>query len=159
MNRFLFLLMLSAATSGCYVFFWSDSMNELKRAEELSRQGNYTEAIQAYRSHMQKRLALPNRPEWENPYFYQVLIGDIYLGQGDPTDALDSYLEADKQGVDSFLIADRIRSVAQWYEQKGELQSAIDLLTTHRSRDSLLFDSMLDRYARALVKREEIVTH
>jgi len=124
--------------------------DRLREAEQLTREGKYEEAIAAYRTHMDSRLAIQNRPEWENPYFYLVLIGDVYLGKGDVVNALSSYEEAEKNGVHQSLISDRYRSVAGWYEENNELQKAFDILTKYRSRDTLLFDSMLDRIARAM---------
>ena len=124
--------------------------DKIKYAEELASQGQYEEAISEYRAHMEERLAVKNRPEWENPYFYLLLIGDAYLAKGDATEALSSYEDAEKNGVHASLVSDRYRSVATWYEGKGELQKAFDALKKYRSRDTLLFDSMLDRIARTL---------
>jgi hypothetical protein len=104
---------------------------------------------------MDERLSLHNRPEWENPYFYELLIGDIYLSQGDAVRALDSYESSEKHGVHLTLVSDRYRSVAAWHETNGELKEAITVLTTYRDRDPLLFDAALDRVARALTALED----
>lgn len=138
--------------SGC---LFSPGETELQRAEELSRQKKYPEAIASYRKHMEERLALSSRPEWENPFFYLILIGDIQLGIGQPEEALTSYLEAEESKVDIYLVADRLRSVARWYEEKGEYDKAMKLLLTHRDRDPLLFEAMLDRVSKAKTLKED----
>ena len=147
-------ILLPAITSalvliGCFPY----GSDLLRDAEQLSRQGKYEGAIAAYRSHMDSRLAVIERPDWENPYFYLLLIGDVYLGKGDAEKALESYEEAERNGVHESLVSDRYRSTAAWHEERGELQKAFDILTRYRSRDTLLFDSMLDRIARAMTKQ------
>jgi tetratricopeptide (TPR) repeat protein len=150
----LLITSLILSTSSCFL---RASPSALQRAEELSRQKKYPEAIAAYREHMEERLALKDRPEWENPYFYLILIGDIELGTDRPEDALKSYLEADSLKVDAYLVADRVRSVAKWYEEKSQWDRAIEILLQHRERDSLLFDSMLDRVNKAKTLSEDAV--
>jgi hypothetical protein len=127
----------------------------LEEAEQLSREGRYDEAISGYRRHMEERLALENRPEWENPYFYLLLIGDIELGRNDVAASLRSYEEAERHGVHQTLISDRYRSVARYHEERGELEAARKVLETYRTRDPLLFESMLDRIARKLTESED----
>lgn len=139
---------------GCLLF--SPGPSKLQKAEELSRQKKYDQAISVYHEHMNERLALKDRPEWENPYFYYILIGDIELGTDKPEDALKSYVEADQKGVDDYLVADRFRSVARWYEDKGELDKAIELLLAHRDKDPLLFEAMLDRLNKTKTIQEDM---
>lgn len=50
----------------------------------------------------------------------------------------------------------RIRSVARWYDQHDKLEDAIALSTKYRDRDELLFDAMLDRISKELVRREDL---
>lgn len=149
-HLFIFIFLLSL--SGC---IFSAGPSKLQKAEELSRQKKYPEAIAAYSEHMQERLAIKNRPEWENPYFYHILIGDIELGTGKVEDALKSYIEADEKGVDAYLVADRFRSVARWYEDNGQLDKAIEVLLAHRAKDPLLFEAMLDRVNKAKTLQED----
>jgi tetratricopeptide (TPR) repeat protein len=127
----------------------------LERAEELSREGKYQEAIEAYRSHMAFRLKVPKRPEWENPYFYLILIGDIQLGQGLIEEAEKSYALAEENKVDEYLVSDRFRGIARWYEEQGKLSEAIEFLGRYRDRDPLLYESMLDRLAKELTLKED----
>lgn len=143
----------AVVTIGCSS--WHGSSSSLYRAEELTQQESYDEAIAAYREHIDDRLEVSDRPDWENPYFYLLRIGDIQLRQQQPGAALESYREAELQQVEASLISDRYRAVAAWYIEHGQLQDAFDLLKKHRDRDSLLFDAMLDRVSRELTTREE----
>lgn len=159
MKRLSLCLLLFFLAAGCRAFFWGQNgshvSSKLSQAEELSRQGKYEQAIQAYQQHMQERLNYSGRPAWENPYFYWILIGDIQLGQGHVEEAIKSYQEADAQKVDAYLVSDRFRSVALWYEKQNQLAQALDFLSKYRSRDPILMDSMLDRLSKQLVQQEE----
>ena len=151
--------LLLALTAGCS--FASDPATRLRDAEELTRQGNYDQAIESYQAHMESRIAATDRPEWENPHFYLLLIGDVELGRGDTGKALTFYEEAEQKGVATPLISDRYRAVASWHEEHGQLKEAMELLSKYRDRDDLLFDSMLDRIAKELTRKEseEVVAH
>lgn len=127
----------------------------LEKAEALSSEGRYDEAVEAYRSHIDYRLSLDHRPDWENPYLYLLLIGDIRLRQEKLEEALRSYEEAEAKKVDLPLVSDRYRYAASWLEKRGKLQEALDVLTKYRERDPLLMDSMRDRIAKEIVRREE----
>lgn len=140
--------------TACRRLFANPDALHLQKAEELSRQGQYDAAIEEYQAHMRYRLRLKDRPEWENPYFYLILIGDLELGRGKPDAALRTYVEAEEAGVDTNLISDRYRSLARWYEEKGELERAVDILKTRREKDPILIDAMLDRISKAIVARE-----
>lgn len=131
----------------------------LEHAEELSRKGQDDEAIELYKKHIQYRLALSDRPEWENPHFYEIIIGDLELRQGRLDAALAAYETAEREGVDHALVSDRFRHVARWYETQGKLNEAMDVLQRYRDRDELLFDLILDRIARRLVAEEERAGH
>lgn len=126
-----------------------------ERAEELVREEKYDEAIEAYRKHMNARLNVKDRPDWENPYLYLLTIGDAQLAQGKVDDALASYALAEKNQVGNGLVSDRFRNVAIYYEEHDRLQDAINVLQTYRDRDPLIFDGMLDRLSRKLVREEE----
>jgi hypothetical protein len=126
----------------------------LNRAEQLAQEGRYSEAIATYREHIQERLNEPGRPEWENPNFYLLRIIDLQLKLAQPDDALRTCLEAEQRGIESSLISDRYRAIATWHEQRGDLHTAFEVLKTHRERDPLLFDAMLDRVGRTLTSDE-----
>jgi tetratricopeptide (TPR) repeat protein len=148
-------LVVTCALSACSLFSNSSSIDH---AEALAADGRYEEAIQIYSEHMQERLAVSDRPAWENPYFYMLSIGDLQLRMGQPEQALTSFTTAEEHHVDASLISDRYRSVAIWYEEHGQLEKALAILTKYRDRDSLLFDAMLDRIARAMTAQEAAQT-
>ena len=135
--------------------FYRSASQHLQKAEELSREGDLPGAIEEYNQHIQDRLAQEHRPDWENPYFYELLIGDLYLRSDDFDLALKSYERAESQGIDKSLVADRYRLVAARYEQLEEYEAALTILTKYRDRDPLLFDLVSDRVARAIVQKEE----
>lgn len=160
-NKFL-LILLIISLPACTPFFFARSFRlsvgdyrHLTAAEELSRQGEYDEAIAEYRAHIAERLSAKERPNWENPHFYLILIGDIQLGQGKAEEALETYQKADQNKVDPYLISDRMRGVAAWYEKKGDLNKAVEVLRSNRTRDILLYDAMLDRLAREITRKED----
>ena len=118
--------------------------------DSLFAEGKYEQAIHEYEHHIQDRLKLHERPEWENPYLYYLDIGDAYLRLGRPDLALGTYLEAEQRNVEPRFVNDRIRSLARWYVEEQEPLKAIDILKKYRERDPLLFDMMLDRISRSL---------
>lgn len=128
---------------------------ELERAEGLLQEKKYDEAIAIYRSHLEYRLNVEKRSEWENPYFYLLLIGDVELTRQAPEAAYAAYSEALTRKVDRNLISDRMRGIARWYEEKGNLQKSIEILQAHQDLDPLLFDSTLDRLARTIAAAED----
>jgi hypothetical protein len=127
----------------------------LSEAEEQLRLKRYDDAITSYRAHIDHRLGVEDRPSWENPYFYLMLIVDIEVNRDNIVGARAALAEAEAKGVDSTLIADRWRSLARWYELHGENREAFELLQAHRHLDTLLFDAALDRLAKQIVKEEE----
>ena len=155
------LLCLTFAFFSCNVFVKTfsipiDTDNLPQKAELELKAGNKDEAIKLYRQHIQNRLADKTRKEWENPYFYNLLIGDIYLERTtDNTDdvslALKYYLEARDKNVETSLISDRLRKTAEWFEIKGDLNTAIKILEDNKEVDPLLFDVVLDRLAKKML--------
>lgn len=97
---------------------------------------------------MEEITARDTKEPWENPAFYRLKIGDINLLKSLPDGAISEYLAAEKEGVQSESISYRLREVAKWYREHGELDKAFDLLNTYRSRDPLLFNALLDDVAR-----------
>lgn len=154
-NRLFYItatLLLPIIFFGCS--YGRGSLN-LSEAEEQLRLKNYDQAIASYRAHIARRLAVKDRPSWENPHFYLMLIVDIELARNNIEGAQKALEEAQAKGVDATLIADRWRSFANWFEQRGRPREALHLLQTHRELDPLLFDSALDRLAKKIVQLEE----
>jgi tetratricopeptide (TPR) repeat protein len=141
--------------SACGGFFPFYRQSLVEDAEELAREKNYQAAILLYEKHMQRRLAVVDRPNWENPYLYLLTIGDLELERGDIVAAEKSYSEAAKQGIESALVSDRYRGIALRYEREGKLKEALTILERYRALDPLLFDGMLDRLSKALVAEED----
>lgn len=127
----------------------------LERAEKLSADGNFEEAIAEYRAHMQDRIRDLQRPTWENPHFYLLLIGDLLLAQGRVSEAEQSFLEAERAGVEIANVNDRLRTLAIYFEKHKDYRAALAVLEKYRSRDPLLFEGMADRIAKRLAYEEE----
>lgn len=145
--------MLMALCQGCAVV---DSSSDLvTRAEVAMEQGRYDEALESYRAHRDERLAAADRPDWENPHFYTLLMGDVELRRGNPEAALKLYTQADQEHLSPSLIDDRYRAVATWHLQSEQFDKALEILKAHRARDPLLFDAMLDKVAKRMTKNED----
>lgn len=154
-KRFLIVVYFICSLSALAACSFHKDTDPAQRAESLLNEGQYDEAIAEYRQHMQDRLNASSRPDWENPYFYMIVIGDIQLEHGSVADALTSYETAEQHGVEAPLVADRYRYVAKWYEDHGELKQAMEFLKKYRDRDPLLFDGMLDRVGRKMSAEED----
>jgi len=156
----LFLLFASQFIAGCHIFVktfhLAHSESDVKLAEKFAREGKIDEAINTYKRHTETRVKAVNRPKWENPYFYYLIIGDLQLKKNLVIDAIASFKLAEKNNVEKSLIADRYRKAAEWYEQNTRLEEAVKLLENERELDSLLFDSMLDRLAKKITAKEEL---
>ena len=166
------LFALTAGFSGCKVF-WSAGFsnittdggssditsNELitraRYAQKLSEAGMDDEAIAQYRLHITERLKDPSRPADENPYFYEILIGDIYLRQDKPVEAEDCFNIAREKQVAAPFIIDRMRQLGAWYENHNQLETARDTLKRYRELDTLLFDFDIDRIGKKIVAADE----
>lgn len=138
--------------SGCLFQHRSDYFQQ---AEARLKDNDYSGAITLMHKHIEERLAYEERPDWENPYFHLLMIGDIQLKSGAPEQALTTYEQAEALGVEKGLISDRFRYVASWYEKQGNLRDSIRVLEKYRERDPLLFDMMLDRISKTLTLNEE----
>lgn len=140
---------------GCGLSPSSRRASALTQAEEFSSKGEFERAISAYEDHIKARLDSA-KPEWENPFFYYLKIGDIHLRQNHPEKALSAYLTAKEKGIDKLMISDRLRALASWYEKNNQLEQALTLLTTYSELDPVLFNAMLDRIARKLSDQEQL---
>lgn len=124
------------------------SAEYLARAERSTSAGDYETAIKAYEKHMHLRRLSATRAEWENPSFYFLLIGDLYLRMDRDENAREAYLSALTDGVEERLVIDRLRGLADWYAQKKRYDEALEVLETHRALDPILMNVSLDRIAR-----------
>lgn len=153
----LFLILLSLSLTGClYIFSEGAMLNHREKAEAYAKEGKYDKAIAEYEEHIKERCLVKDRPAWENPAFYKLIIGDLYLKIGKLQQAMQSYESAEKLGVEKSEVYDRFRQAGTWLEGKGKLKEAIELLKKYRNRDPLLMDSLLDRLARELVAAEPL---
>ncbi|MFO0415922.1 MAG: hypothetical protein ACK5Y6_01420 [Pseudomonadota bacterium] len=146
--RYALLPLLAISAIACGTMASSASLPE--RAEALTQDGKYQEAIELYQRHIEDRLATRSKPEWENPHFYLLKIIDLQLQMSDPQAALNTCKRAKELGVESTLISDRYRAIAAWHTERGELTQAFEVLKTHRQHDPLLFDALLDKLARKM---------
>ena len=125
-----------------------------QKAAQLNQDKKYEEAITEYKKHIEARLAVKDKPEWENPYIYYLDIGDIYLEQDNLEKAMTYYKLAEENGVKQDYVNDRFRQIANWYESKGELKKALEHLEQYQDRDPILFNLMLDRIARKIAEEQ-----
>ncbi len=79
------------------------------------------------------------------PYFFSLMIGDLYLKLDDPDQAKASYLKARDNSVDPSLVAHKIRYLGHWYEEHGKIEEAMAIYTDFNELDPLLFDMDKDR--------------
>ncbi len=148
----LFALLLVSGISAC--LFRSPS--HLALAEGLRKQGQYDAAISEYRLYISERSKVKGLPKDQDPNFYELLIGDCFLGMGKPEDALAAYLKAKELGMQDDLVAGKLRALAQYYEDKSEYQVAIELLKKYRTLDPLLFDLDIDRNHKKLIQAADL---
>ena len=126
-----------------------------KRAEELTASADYLGAIKEYEQHMQERRRNPKRPAEENPSFYNLLIGDLYLRLDDFDKAKDAYERAQKDQVTPDLVNERFLRLGRYLREQSKFEQAIILLQQHRALDPLLFDFEIDQTHKDMVRSEQ----
>lgn len=134
-------------------------------AEELRKEGKFKEAIEHYETHIENRIADSKRSAEENPHFYYLLIGDIYLEIDQFDDARGAYDTARENIILketnieetplALLVLDRYRTLGSYLEKQEKLQEAIDLLKEYRDLDPAKFDHDIDRIHKKMVKKEQ----
>ena len=150
-----FYLALVLLSSSCIrVFSLQQHQSTAERADQLAASGQWEEAIELYQTHMQERLTSKSRPDEENPYFYHLLIGDLYLDQDKEKKALENYKIAEKENVASVLVVDRYRRLARWYSSRKDHERAISFLRSVRQLDPLIFDADIDLIHKKMVADE-----
>ncbi len=132
--------------------------SRVEMAAALKNHGKYQEAIDEYQKHFELRLKSSTRPESQNPYFYHILIGELYLLQGNTDKALSFYESAHKNHVEEPFVIDGYRRVAEFYAKTGGFTRAIELLEKHRDLDPLMFDSDIDHFHKQMILQTDFST-
>lgn len=133
----------------CSIIFSSCAFKNYRQlAQEAQSSGETELAISLYKEHIQQRLTAKDRPEWENPWFYYLVIGDIFLKNGDIDKAVIYYIEAEKKGVKTEYVTDHIIRIALHYEEKEQYSEALKHLQNYKDRDPDFFNLIMDRIAR-----------
>ena len=123
-----------------------------KAAQEFN-DGDLEQARKNYFRHMKKRLLDESRPNDENPFFYLVLIGDIYLKEEKLERAFYFYRVGHGKKVKTPLIAYRIRKVALAYHKNKQSEIALDILREYRELDEFAFDAEKDKIHREYINQ------
>lgn len=151
--------LLCVYSAGCYVNPTHKVESYATQAEELYQEGAYLKSIEAYQKHIDQRLRTSNRAPAENPYFYQLFIGDNYLKLKSYEQAKTAYQKAADCGVDSKFVADRFLRLGRQLSEDSSLDDnlslAIESLKLHRDLDPLIFDAEIDRIHRLSVQKEQ----
>jgi tetratricopeptide (TPR) repeat protein len=140
--------------SGCLLISEPPRTHALN-AETLKLEGQWLAAIKEYELHVKARIESAHRPASENPYFYYLLIGDLYLENGDFAQAKTSYELALSEQVSSDLVHDRLRDLGKWLAKEKHYEQAIDVLLSYRHLDPALFDIEIDRIHKEMVRAEQ----
>ncbi len=125
------------------------------RAESFRKDGKFDQAITEYQAYIDERLKRKDFPPDQSPYFYYLLIGDSYVGLGRPDDAEKAYLTALDNGTEQSLVAGKMRALADWFETRGEYETAIELLQRHHNLDPLLYNIEIDQLHKKLIEAED----
>lgn len=152
----LFCIIFSFCLNACTIYARNFSseyyLTEAERAEALEEKGEYLKAIEAYEKHIVDRQESGKLFVNENPYFYKLLIGDLYLKLIQPDNAEQAYVFALEKEVSKPLTTHRLKKLGTWYEEKGDFENAFLIVEKHRELDPLLFDLEIDRLHKAKVE-------
>jgi len=139
----------------CIFISFANRPSHARLAAQYRSEKKYAEAIGEYQQHITARLEDSRREPEENPYFYLILIGDVYLEQTKLQPALESYIEAKEREVETPLVVDRIRRVARALRDNGQHREAVTLLKKYRALDEFVFDLDIDETLKAIVTFED----
>lgn len=148
-------LLLASLLTGTACGLFTKIPTVLESADAARKDGRFEEAISLYKQHMQQRLETSWKIKNENPYFWLLTVGDVYLEAGDPVKARQAYDLARENNVEVPLLVDRYLTLATWYKDHGDSKEAIAILTEYRSLDTLLFNGELDAISKELVAQED----
>ncbi len=125
-------------------------------AKELADDGRTDEAIAVYKLHIQRRLAEEDRPSDENPYFFYLAIGDIYLKKNDLLNARIAYETALANEVSHLSLADRFKQLADALGNQNKHDEAIELLKKYQHLDPLMLPLAIDTLHRQMIAKEDM---
>lgn len=152
-------LLLLLLFCGCSVFAWVGVIEPIesnaRKAERLVEEGQFPGAIEAYEAHIAERLADPQRKLTENPYFYYLAIGDLYLKQDQVEEAREAYIIAKEHKVSDLSLIDRFLQLANWHVDREEYEEAIYILLEYREIHPLIFDGRIDEVHKLMVAAEQ----
>ena len=117
-------------------------MSYAEIAQQHEARGEYDQAISSYLKHIDSRLQ--TKIIGENPYFYYLLIGDIYLKTEDPLAAKKAYDTARTNKVEASFVVDRAKLLAKYFSSKNNFDQAISTLNEYRELDSAAIDYEID---------------
>lgn len=154
------LLTLGLFATSCSFTFSSYSLKSFfgthaRRGAAFRSEGRYEEAIKEYLFHIEARRNASRQAVNENPDFYLLIIGDIYLDMDRPEDAEQSYLAARDRGVENSFLADRFRRLSRYFENLNKIDQAIEVLRKYRIHDPMLYDVIIDRLHKKAVYSED----
>lgn len=150
----IFAAILICSTAACFGPF---PPSQAKIAEGLRKEGKLSESIAAYRKHIEDRFNDERRKTDENPNFYHLLIGDIYLEEKQPLMAESEYKIALKKEIEQGFLTYRFRELALYYEKIGNFEDAVRVLKEYRKLDELLFDGTLDEVHKREIAKEDLL--
>lgn len=153
MARLAFLNAALLASTSCSLF--TKLPTALESADDARKSGKFEEAIILYRQHLQQRVDARWKIQNENPYFWLLTIGDVYLESENPLKAKETYDQARLHNVDRPLLVDRYLTLATWYKKHGDVLKAIAVLKEYRPLDTLLFNGELDTISKELVAQQD----
>ena len=155
MKQLIKILLSTLMLCSCSIFFFTDFRQYLDAAEKAEKEQNYKEAIQQYKGHIIFRKSDSGRFKDENPYFYQLMIGDLYIKLKNPESAEKAFLIALKHNISPPLCAERLRRIGTYYLEEKKYEEAFAILRKHRELDPLLFDLEIDKVHKASIGQEE----
>ena len=155
MKKVTFIIVSFGILFGIFCVGCFSTQTYAQHAAILREEKKYHEAIVAYEKHIEERSLDQKRPADENPAFYYLLIGDIYLELQDPDKALKSYEQSLAAQISPDLVSYKLRMLAHWYEAQNQLEQAIAHLQRFRESDPVMFDFDIDRLHKKQLSNED----
>ena len=137
----------------CISCFSFRTMSYAEIAQQYESEGEHEKAISFYLKHVDVRLQA--NIAGENPYFYYLLIGDIYLKADDPLAAKKAYDTARTNKVEASFLVDRAKLLAKYYSEKSSFDQAIAVLNEYRELDTMAIDYEIDFIHKQMLSFED----